>query len=128
MISTKPYLIRAIRDWALDNSFTPQILVDTTVNGVRVPNSYVTDGQIVLNIADQAVEKLQMGNEVLSFAARFNGRPHNVDVPIESVLAIFARENGQGIFFKEPDGSPGPAGKEEKDSDKPPKPNLKLVK
>lgn len=129
MISTKPYLIRAIRDWALDNSFTPQILVDATFNGVRVPQSYVSDGQIVLNIADQAVEMLQMGNEVLSFAARFNGRPHDIDVPIESVLAIFARENGQGIFFKEPDGtSPGPGGKDEEESDKPAKPNLKLVK
>lgn len=128
MISTKPYLIRAIRDWALDNSFTPQILVDATVDGVRVPQSYVSDGQIVLNIADQAVEMLEMGNEFLSFAARFNGSPHNIDVPVESVLAIFARENGQGIFFKEPDGSPDPERKDGQDSTTPPKPNLKLVK
>lgn len=128
MISTKPYLIRAIRDWALDNSFTPQILVDATVDGVRVPQSYVSDGQIVLNIAEQAVEMLEMGNEFLSFAARFNGSPHNIDVPVESVLAIFARENGQGIFFKEPDGAPDPDGNGEKDSVKAPKPNLKLVK
>lgn len=128
MISTKPYLIRAIRDWALDNGFTPQILVDANVDGVRVPQNCVSDGQIVLNIADQAVEMLEMGNEFLSFAARFNGAPHNVDVPIESVLAIFARENGQGIFFKEPDGPSDPGGNEEKDSDKAVKPNLKLVK
>lgn len=128
MISTKPYLIRAIRDWALDNRFTPQILVDATVAGVQVPQSYVSNGQIVLNIADQAVEMLEMGNEVLSFAARFNGAPHDIDVPVESVLAIFARENGQGIFFKEPDGSPGPDGKDEKESDKVTKPTLKLVK
>lgn len=128
MISTKPYLIRAIRDWALDNSFTPQILVDATAEGVRVPQRHVTDGQIVLNIADQAVEMLEMGNETLSFAARFNGAPHDVDVPVEAVLAIFARENGQGIFFKEPDGSPGPGAEDEKGSDKPVKPTLKLVK
>lgn len=128
MIPTKPYLIRAIRDWARDNHFTPQILVDASMEGVRVPRSYVSDGQIVLNIADQAVETLDMGNELLSFAARFNGTPHEVDVPIESVLAIFARENGQGIFFKEPDGSPDPGGKEGKESEKPARPNLKVVK
>lgn len=126
MISTKPYLIRAIRDWALDNSFTPQILVDATIDGVRVPRNYVSDGQIVLNIADQAVEMLEMGNEFLSFAARFNGAPHEVDVPIDSVLAVFARENGQGIFFKEPGGSPDPEGNDPEG--KPAKPNLKLVK
>jgi len=128
MISTKPYLIRAIRDWARDNGLTPQILVDAGTDGVRVPQSYVQDGQIVLNIADQAVEMLEMGNNLLSFAARFGGTPHEVDVPIEAVLAIFARENGQGIFFKEPDGSPDPDDKSGEQSDKPARPNLKLVK
>lgn len=134
MISTKPYLIRAIRDWARDNNLTPQILVDASMDGVRVPHSYVSDGQIVLNIADQAVEMMEMGNELLSFAARFNGSPHEIDVPIESVLAIFARENGQGIFFKDPDGSPDPGRGEDKaddgdqESDKPARPNLKIVK
>lgn len=134
MISTKPYLIRAIRDWARDNDLTPQILVDASMDGVRVPHNYVSDGQIVLNIADQAVEMMEMGNELLSFAARFNGSPHEIDVPIESVLAIFARENGQGIFFKDPDGSPDPGRGEDKadagdlESDKPARPNLKIVK
>jgi stringent starvation protein B len=131
MISTKPYLIRAIRDWARDNNLTPQILVDASVEGVRVPQSYVSDGQIVLNIADQAVEMMEMGNEFLSFSARFNGSPHNIDVPIESVLAIFARENGQGIFFKDPDGSPGPGSRDDntdQEPDKPPRPHLKVVK
>lgn len=138
MISTKPYLIRAIRDWARDNSLTPQILVDAAAQGVRVPQSYVADGQIVLNIGDQAVEMLEMGNEFLCFSARFNGSPHQIDVPIESVLAIFARENGQGIFFKDPDGSPDPdeksgqsgdpGGDPKPDADKPARPNLKVVK
>jgi len=132
MISTKPYLIRAIRDWATDNNLTPQILVDATVEGVRVPVNYVADGQIVLNIGVQAVEMLDMGNEYLSFAARFNGAPHDVDVPVESVLAVFARENGQGIFFKEPDGSPDPGHKTGEDTgqaaEKSSKPNLKIVK
>lgn len=131
MISTKPYLIRAIRDWARDNNLTPQILVDAAADGVRVPQSYVSDGQIVLNIADQAVEMMEMSNEYLSFAARFNGSPHEIDVPIESVLAIFARENGQGIFFKDPDGSPDPGhgdDKTEREQEKPARPHLKVVK
>ena len=128
MISTKPYLIRAIREWAHDNGFTPQILVDATMEGVQVPKAYVSDGQIVLNIGDQAVELLEMGNKSLSFAARFNGTRHDIDVPIESVLAIFARENGQGIFFKDPEGSPDPGQKQEKEPEKPVKPSLKLVK
>lgn len=136
MISTKPYLIRAIREWASDNNLTPQILVDANMEGVHVPASYVSEGQIVLNIGDQAVEMLDMGNEHLSFAARFNGRPHNIDVPVESVLAIFARENGQGIFFKDPEGAPDPGRgddqqdirKDDKDSGKPARPNLKVVK
>jgi stringent starvation protein B len=135
MISTKPYLIRAIREWASDNNLTPQILVDATAEGVRVPQGYVSEGQIVLNIGDQAVEMLEMGNDFLCFAARFNGRPHNIDVPVESVLAIFARENGQGIFFKDPEGSPDPGqkdehrdGGEEGESTKPVRPNLKVVK
>lgn len=128
MISTKPYLIRAIHDWAHDNNFTPQILVDATMEGVQVPTAYVADGQIVLNIADQAVEMLEMGNNSLSFAARFNGTSYQIDVPVESVLAIFARENGQGIFFKDPDGSPGPGEKREKVAEKSARPNLKVVK
>jgi len=130
MISTKPYLIRAIREWASDNNLTPQILVDANGPGVRVPQSFVSDGQIVLNIGDQAVEMLEMGNEMLSFAARFNGASRSVDVPVESVLAIFARENGQGIFFKDPDGSPDPDKKDEDETEpeKPSRPNLKVVK
>lgn len=128
MIPTKPYLIRAIREWARDNNFTPQILVDATVEGVKVPRAYVADGQIVLNIADQAVEMLEMGNDSVSFAARFNGAAYEIDVPIESVLAIFARENGQGIFFKDPEGSPDPGQKQETEPEKPAKPSLKLVK
>lgn len=132
MISTKPYLIRAIREWARDNNLTPQILVDASLEGVRVPQSYVSDGQIVLNIADQAVEMLEMGNEYLTFSARFNGSPHSIDVPIEAVLAIFARENGQGIFFKDPDGAPDPDSRDDKvqeePEEKPARPHLKVVK
>lgn len=125
MTSTKPYLIRAIREWALDNDLTPQILVDASVVGVNVPRNYVTDGQIILNIGGQAVKMQEMGNDNILFSARFNGSPFDVDVPVAAVLAIYARENGQGIFFKDPDASPDP----DESNDAPAgKPHLKLVK
>lgn len=129
MTNTKPYLIRAIREWACDNSFTPQILVDATMEGVHVPTSHVKDGQIVLNISDQAVEAPELGNDHLSFSARFNGNPFRVDIPVESVLAIYARENGQGIFFREPGSPPEPTPKDVEPTEKPAtRPHLKLVK
>lgn len=101
MISTKPYLIRAIREWALDNGLTPQILVDANGEQVEVPDAYVKEGQIVLNIHDRAVHDLLMDNDRVSFSARFGGTPMSVDVPVGAIMAIFARENGQGIFFQQ---------------------------
>lgn len=101
MTSTRPYLIRAIRDWAMDNGFTPQILVDTSVAGVTVPTDFVQDGKIVLNIHDRAVGHIQLGTETIVFSARFNGQERTVEVPVPSVLAIYARENGQGLFFRD---------------------------
>ena len=125
MTTTKPYLIRAIREWAIDNDLTPQILVDAAIAGVHVPRDYVKDGQIVLNIGGQAVQMREMGNEVVSFTARFRGAPFDVEVPVSAVLAIYARENGQGIFFKEPETPPEPdTDGEDKDS----RAHLKLVK
>ena len=100
MTSTKPYLIRAIRDWALDNGLTPQILVDAEVENVDVPRAHVKEGQIILNIHDRAVDGLHMSNEEIVFSARFAGRATPVCVPVEAVMAIFARENSQGIFFQ----------------------------
>jgi stringent starvation protein B len=97
---TKPYLIRAIREWATDNGFTPQILVDTGVDGVSVPPGYAKDGQITLNVDERAVHNAVMGNEWLRFSARFGGRPFNIEVPVSAVMAIFARENGHGFIFK----------------------------
>lgn len=134
--TTRPYLIRAIREWALDNAFTPQILVDVRADSVTVPGAFVRDGRIVLNIHDRAVGAITLGNERIQFTARFGGQPFSVDVPVESVLAIFARENGQGIFFQSDDGSPvgpppaGPTpGAAAQDEDKPSRkrPHLKLV-
>ena len=101
LIPTRPYLIRAIRDWAMDNGLTPQLLVDAGVDGIVIPVSYVSDGKIVLNVHTQAVKALELGNEFITFSARFGGNSHGINLPIQSVLAVFARENGQGIFFQE---------------------------
>ena len=127
MTTTKPYLIRAIREWAIDNGLTPQILVDTSLQEVQVPQQFITDGQIILNIGGQAAQMHEMTNERLRFSARFRGAPFEVNVPVKAVLAIYARENGQGIFFKDPETPPEPdSGNEEKATRS--KPNLKLVK
>lgn len=130
--STRPYLIRAIRDWAVDNGLTPHVLVDAAAPGVHVPAAYVKDGQITLNVDERAVQLLEMSNTRIAFNARFRGVAHLVEVPIEAVLAIFARENGQGIFFEspgEPAGpAPAPAPGEAAAPEKRARPSLKLVK
>jgi stringent starvation protein B len=96
--STRPYLIRALYEWCTDNSFTPfiAVLVDDTV---RVPNEYVKDGEIVLNISFDATSALQLGNEFIEFKGRFGGVARDILVPVSRVLAIYARENGQGMAF-----------------------------
>ena len=99
VVSTKPYLIRAIYEWAMENGFTPQILVDAQVSGVDVPEGYVNEGKIVLNIQNQAVQHLELGNELISFSARFGGVPVHLAVPVDAVLAIYTRENGDGLSF-----------------------------
>ena len=103
MSSTKPYLLRAIFEWAEDNGFTSQVLVNAEAEGVEVPQAHVVDGQIVLNISTSAVQLQVMDNECLSFSARFSGVEQDIYLPIHSILAIFARENSQGIFFEEMD-------------------------
>lgn len=101
--STKPYLLRAIFEWAEDNGLTPQVLVNAEAPGVEVPQKHVVDGQIVLNISSTAVQLHVMDNDCLSFSARFSGVEQDIFLPIHSILAIFARENSQGIFFEEAD-------------------------
>lgn len=101
--STKPYLIRAIHEWCSDSGFTPYISVQVDAN-TRVPVEHVKNGEIVLNVAHDATHRLTMGNEVIQFAARFNGVSRECSVPIEAVSGIFARENGQGMFFPRPAG------------------------
>lgn len=97
--STRPYLIRALHEWALDSGFTPQIAVDASLPGVQVPQAFVKDGQIVLNIHPQSVHQLELGNDTISFLARFGVKSEPVVIPVRAVLAVFARENGHGIQF-----------------------------
>lgn len=96
--STKPYLLRALYEWCTDNGYTPHIAVRVD-NRTRVPRQFVRDNEIVLNISFQATSQLQMGNEQIEFNARFSGKSHKIEVPVANVLAIYARENGQGMAF-----------------------------
>jgi stringent starvation protein B len=100
MTSSRPYLIRAIYEWIADNDMTPHLLVDAAPE-VVVPREYVEAGRIVLNVAPMAVNALNIGNDEVTFSARFGGRPMNVIIPVDRVLAIYTRENGQGMMFAE---------------------------
>ena len=99
MTSNKPYLLRALNEWILDNGLTPHLIVDAKAEGVEVPEQAIKDGKLVLNIAAQATAKLEMGNDSISFQARFSSVPFNIYLPIDAVMAIYARENGQGMMF-----------------------------
>ncbi len=127
MTSSRPYLIRALYQWIVDNGVTPYILVDALVDGVDVPPQYIQDNKIVLNIAPMAVQGLTLGDDIISFSARFSGQSVNLVVPTEAVMAIYARENGQGMMFNEEPGSSGPPDGSGPDDDKP-KPSLRVVK
>lgn len=128
MTSNRPYLIRAIHEWICDNGLTTHVLVHADFPGVEVPLDYVQNGQIILNIAPRAVNGFVANNEEIRFSARFGGVPTNVRVPVEAVLAVFARENGEGMAFDisdSPDPDPSdPDGGGDEDR----RPNLKVVK
>ena len=99
--STRPYLIRALHEWCTDNGFTPYVAV--RVDGsVQVPREFVKDGEIVLNISGDATSSLQLGDDFIEFKARFGGKPREIMVPVARVIAIYARENGQGMAFPPP--------------------------
>lgn len=97
--STKPYLVRALYQWMLDNELTPFIALDTTVPGVKVPVQYIKDGKIVLNISPVATQDLNMTNAILSFSASFSGLGYGIEAPMRSVTMIYAKETGQGMAF-----------------------------
>ncbi|SDS08315.1 stringent starvation protein B [Pseudomonas asplenii] len=99
MNSSRPYLIRALYEWIVDNDCTPHVLVNSEAPAVQVPQGFASDGQIVLNISPSAVRHLHMDNEAVSFEGRFGGVAHTLYVPIGAILGIYARENGQGMVF-----------------------------
>jgi stringent starvation protein B len=128
MTSNRPYLIRALYEWIADNNLTPHILVNAELPNVEVPQDYVHEGRIVINVSPSAVRGLQLGNDVIEFSGRFSGTPHNIYIPTIAVMAIYARENGQGMVFgEEPGGGEDPPPPKPQ-LDKKQKPALKVVK
>ena len=126
MTSSKPYLVRALYEWILDNDNTPYILVDTRSDRVLIPDGIAADGKVVLNLSPAAIHNLEMSNSEVSFSARFNGVAEQIFVPVSSLLAIYARENGEGMMFPadddEGDGSADDADKHTR------APSLRVVK
>ena len=106
--STRPYLIRALHDWCTDNGFTPYLAVFVDAQ-VQVPMEYVKNNEIVLNVGFEATSALKLGNEAIEFKARFGGSSREIMVPIDHVIAIYARENGQGMAFPMPTDAAGAA-------------------
>ena len=126
MTSSRPYLVRAMYEWIVDNNFTPYVLVDAHAPGVQVPQQYVEDGQIVLNVAPGAVASMELGNHLMRFNARFGGVPTDVLVPVAAIRGLYARENGRGMVFDEDEPTPPPTDPDDNDPDK--KPSLRVVK
>jgi stringent starvation protein B len=126
-VSTKqrPYLIRAMHEWMIDNGLTPHIVADASAPGIRVPEEHVKDGKIVLNVSYSATRALVLGNDEIAFEARFDGVSRQLNVPVPAVLGIYARETGQGMIFSADEPSPpgstdnGPTSQ---------RPSLKVVK
>jgi stringent starvation protein B len=129
MTSSRPYIMRALYEWILDNDCTPYVLVNAMASGVEVPQEYVKEGQIVLNVSPSAVQELSITNEAMFFNGRFGGVVRDVYVPVAAVMGIYARENGQGMVFELEEEAPPPT-----PDDPPPsnggdrKPSLKVVK
>lgn len=128
-LSTRPYLIRAIYEWCVDSGLTPYLAVRVDAN-TEVPRAHVKDGQIVLNLSPEAVSNLEMGNEMINCMGRFSGAPFELIVPVDAVIGVFAKENGQGLAFQSGDAQqPPPVSHGGKDSSKSvTKPKLKIVK
>ncbi len=131
MTTNKPYLIRAIYDWIVDNELTPYLLVNANASGVQVPLEHVNDGRIVLNISPKACRGLHLENDKILFTARFSGQSTQIFLHPGAVLAIYAKENGQGMEFAEEESGPTPTSPSTPGSEKGAarnKPALKLVK
>ena len=127
MTSSKPYLVRALYEWILDNDNTPYILVDTSSDQLMIPSGIASDGKVVLNLSPSAVHNLEMNNEYVSFSARFSGVAEQIHVPISSLLAIYARGNGEGMMFPAEEGE-GDSVSSGNGTEKPKAPTLKVIK
>jgi stringent starvation protein B len=125
MTSNRPYLLRALNEWILDNGLTPHLLVDADVAGVQVPEGHVEDGKVVLNISPTAVRNLLMGDELVEFHGRFGGTPYHVLIPVHAVIAIYARENGEGMVLPR---AASPGGDDDPDPPSKAQPALRIVK
>jgi len=140
MTSHRPYLVRSLYEWILDNDCTPYILVNAFEKGVEVPQNFVKDGQIVLNISPVAVQGLLIANEGLEFNGRFGGIPTRVYVPVAAIMGIYAKENGQGMIFDSgsdnhlpeppsgPIAGPKPRGGKKGEKTRTGRPSLRVVK
>lgn len=125
MTSSKPYLLRALYEWILDNGLTPHIIVDAQAADVDVPEQAIQDGRVVLNISPSATRDLELANEAVSFQARFSGSSRSIWLPMKAVLAVYARENGQGMMFADSgEDDPEPPEKPER----PDGPKLRVIK
>jgi len=124
MTSSRPYLIRALYEWIVANDYSPYLLVDSKIPGIQAPAEFSVNDKIVFNLSPQAVKELNLGNESVTFNARFSGKPQNIIIPVTSVLAIYAKENGRGMVFSEEDETRPP---DPSNTDKS-KAKLKLVK
>ena len=136
LTSNRPYLVRAIHEWLVDNNCTPHLVVFANSPGVTVPQQYIDkNGQIILNVSPSAVKDLFITNELVAFSARFNGVVNNINIPMGAVVGIYARENGQGMMFEyeAPESPPEPPQSPEPENPVPPtegpkRPSLKVVK
>jgi len=132
MTSNRPYLMRAIFEWIIDNGLTPHVLIDAEVPEVQVPRQYVDEGRIILNISPSAVQNFSIDNQWLSFNARFGGKPFEIFAPIHAIRAVYAAENSEGMMFEPmPESEVEPPTEPEPDPE-PPKPSsrpsLRVVK
>ena len=128
MISSKPYLFRGIYQWLLDCQLTPYVMVDATLNDVQVPEDYIEDGQIILDMTPSAIIDLEMGNESVEFKARFSGVTRHIVLPMSAILALYAYENGRGMVFTDEDEDDVPPSPGDNDPSSGGKPHLRIVK
>jgi len=126
--SRRPYLVRAMHEWMTDNGQTPHLVVDAGATGAEVPQAYVRDGRITLNVSWQATQGLKLGNEWIEFDARFAGAVNRVRFPLSAVLGIYSRETGEGMVFTEQDLGPEPPTGPQKVDEGAKRPQLKVVK